>query len=86
MSETTETTLENLDTALGTAAAGEESAAVVVETPVTPAEPKIDEQGRAYATGKRKMPLRAFGSSRAVVSSRSMAKKKRNSSHALCCA
>ena len=50
MSETTETTLENLDTAI----AGEESAAVAAEAPVTPAEPKIDEQGRAYATGKRK--------------------------------
>ena len=54
MSETRETTLENLDTALGTAAAGDESAAAVAETPVAPAEPKIDEQGRAYATGKRK--------------------------------
>ena len=54
MSETTETTLENLDTALGTAAAGDESADVVAETQITPAEPKIDEQGRAYATGKRK--------------------------------
>lgn len=28
--------------------------AVKVETPATPAEPKIDAQGRAYATGKRK--------------------------------
>ena len=54
MSETTEATLENIDTALGTAAAGDEGAAAVAETPVTPAEPKIDEQGRAYATGKRK--------------------------------
>ena len=51
MSETTETTLENLDTAI----AGDETvAAPVAETPVTPAEPQIDEQGRSYATGKRK--------------------------------
>ena len=51
MSETTETTLENLDTAI----AGDETVATsVVETPVTPAEPQIDEQGRSYATGKRK--------------------------------
>lgn len=61
MSETTETTLENLDTALDTAKAGEAAsaemgsdAAAAVEAPVTPAEPKIDEQGRSYATGKRK--------------------------------
>ena len=47
MSETVETTLENLDTAL----AGEGEAAAVE---ATPAEPKIDEQGRSYATGKRK--------------------------------
>ena len=46
MSETVETTLENLDTAI----AGETP--VVVEA--TPVEPKIDAQGRAYATGKRK--------------------------------
>ena len=26
----------------------------LVDAPVTPAEPKIDEQGRSYATGKRK--------------------------------
>ncbi len=50
MSETTETTLENLDTAI----AGENAASAAVETPVTPAEPQIDAQGRAYATGKRK--------------------------------
>ena len=47
MSETVETTLENLDTAL----AGE-GAVEAVEA--APAEPKIDELGRAYATGKRK--------------------------------
>ena len=41
-----ETNLENLDTALA-----EEG--VVVE-PTAPAEPQIDAQGRAYATGKRK--------------------------------
>jgi small subunit ribosomal protein S9 len=46
MSETVETTLENLDTAL----AGETP--MVAEA--TPVEPKIDAQGRAYATGKRK--------------------------------
>lgn len=50
MSETTETTLENLDTAI----AGTDAAAEAVAAPVTPAEPQIDEQGRAYATGKRK--------------------------------
>ncbi len=54
MSETTETTLENLDTALDAAATGETAAADAPETPATPTEPKIDEQGRAYATGKRK--------------------------------
>ena len=42
-----ETTLENLDTAI----AGTEAP---VEASATPAEPQIDEQGRAYATGKRK--------------------------------
>ena len=42
-----ETTLENLDTAI----AGTEAP---VEVTATPAEPQIDEQGRAYATGKRK--------------------------------
>ena len=41
--EAPEATLENLDAAMGLA---EEQAA--------PAEPKIDEHGRAYATGKRK--------------------------------
>ena len=51
MSETTETTLENLDAALaGTPAEGATEAAVSG----TPTEPQIDEQGRAYATGKRK--------------------------------
>ena len=54
MSDTTETTLENLDTAIGAEAAGDESAALVADKPAIPAEPKIDEQGRAYATGKRK--------------------------------
>ena len=49
MSETTETTLENLDTAI----AGE-AAQAAVEAPVVLAEPQIDAQGRAYATGKRK--------------------------------
>jgi small subunit ribosomal protein S9 len=53
MSETTETTLENLDTAI--AGTGDDPvAAAAVDAPVTPAEPKIDEQGRSYATGKRK--------------------------------
>jgi small subunit ribosomal protein S9 len=52
MSETTETTLENLDTVI---AGGDDAvAAVAADAPVTPAEPKIDEQGRSYATGKRK--------------------------------
>ena len=46
-----ETTLENLDTAIAGTDAG---AAAPVEAPATPAEPQIDEQGRAYATGKRK--------------------------------
>ena len=41
-----ETNLENLDTALA-------EDGVVVE-PTAPAEPQIDAQGRAYATGKRK--------------------------------
>jgi small subunit ribosomal protein S9 len=41
-----ETNLENLDTALA-------DEGVVVE-PTAPAEPQIDAQGRAYATGKRK--------------------------------
>ncbi len=41
-----ETSLENLDTALA-------DEGVVVE-PTAPAEPQIDAQGRAYATGKRK--------------------------------
>ena len=53
MSETTETTLENLDTAI--AGTDDDSvAAAAVDAPVAPAEPKIDEQGRSYATGKRK--------------------------------
>ena len=52
MSETTETTLENLDTAIaGTDAA---PASEAVEAPAAPAEPQIDAHGRAYATGKRK--------------------------------
>ena len=38
-----EATLENLDAAMGMA-----------EAPSAPAEPKIDEHGRSYATGKRK--------------------------------
>ena len=54
MSETTETTLENLDTAIAGAGGDDAAVAAVAETPVTPAEPKIDEQGRSYATGKRK--------------------------------
>ena len=53
MSETTETTLENLDSAI--AGTGDDAvAAAAVDAPVTPAEPRIDEQGRSYATGKRK--------------------------------
>lgn len=44
-----ETTLENLDTAI----AGTD-AAVEATTSATPTEPQIDDQGRAYATGKRK--------------------------------
>ena len=36
-------TLENLDAAMG-----------IAEAQAAPAEPKIDEQGRSYATGKRK--------------------------------
>ena len=43
--ETTTTTLENLGAALGTETVDEAAAQ---------AEPKIDPQGRAYATGKRK--------------------------------
>ena len=57
MSETTETTLENLDTALAGEAASAEAGsdgAAAVEALATPAEPKIDAQGRSYATGKRK--------------------------------
>ncbi len=50
MSETTETTLENLDTAI----AGTDAGAAIDAAPSTPAEPQIDAQGRAYATGKRK--------------------------------
>ena len=52
MSETTETTLENLDTAM----AGTSADAGTVESVAagTPTEPQIDAQGRAYATGKRK--------------------------------
>ena len=59
-----ETNLENLDTALA-------EDGVVVE-PTAPAEPQIDAQGRAYATGKRKTPSHAFGLSRAAASSRLM--------------
>ena len=70
MSETTETTLENLDTALGTAAAGDESAAAVAETPVTPAEPKIESKAAPTRRVSEKTPLRAFGLSRVAVSSR----------------
>jgi small subunit ribosomal protein S9 len=54
MSETTETTLENLDTAIAGTDDDAVAAAAAVDAPVTPAEPKIDEQGRSYATGKRK--------------------------------
>ncbi len=54
MSETTETTLENLDTALDAASTGEAAVVDAPEAPATPTEPKIDEQGRSYATGKRK--------------------------------
>ncbi len=43
MAEEEETTLENLDEAMG-----------IAEAPAAPAEPKIDAHGRAYATGKRK--------------------------------
>ena len=46
-----ETTLENLDTAIAGTDAGAETP---VEANSAPAEPQIDEQGRAYATGKRK--------------------------------
>ncbi len=42
-----QTTLENLGDAMGVDAAATEAAAA-------PAEPKIDAQGRSYATGKRK--------------------------------
>ena len=44
-----ETTLENLDQALGQSNESEPADVVAVK-----AEPKIDAQGRAYATGKRK--------------------------------
>lgn len=53
---TEETTLENLDKALAgdAVSADADVVAAVAETATAPAEPKIDAQGRAYATGKRK--------------------------------
>ena len=59
MSDTVETPLENTDTALSSALEGAASAdggvtAETVAAPAAPVEPQIDEQGRAYATGKRK--------------------------------
>jgi len=60
MSDTEPTTLENLGEAMNVAAAAApasaaegDTAAPVVETAII-VEPKIDEHGRAYATGKRK--------------------------------
>ena len=48
-------TLEDLkDVVEGTAAALPDDAEVVAEAEAAPVEPKIDELGRAYATGKRK--------------------------------
>jgi len=54
MSDTETTTLENLGEAMGVAATAEGAAAPVVEGAPAPAEPKIDDLGRSYATGKRK--------------------------------
>lgn len=53
----TETTLENLDEAIAAGAEGVDNALetpAVDQAPTTPTEPQIDDQGRAYATGKRK--------------------------------
>ena len=49
-----ETTLENLDQALKADTPSQATDDVLETTPSTPAEPKIDAQGRSYATGKRK--------------------------------
>ena len=49
-----ETTLENLDQALKAETPPSPTDDVVETTHATPAEPKIDAQGRSYATGKRK--------------------------------
>lgn len=49
MSDTESTTLENLGEAMGVEGAG-----TPAEAPAIAAEPKIDELGRSYATGKRK--------------------------------
>ena len=65
-----ETNFENLDTAL--AEEGE-----VVE-PTAPAEPQIDAQGRAYATGKRKNAIARVWIKPAAASLRLMAAKKPN--------
>ena len=63
MSDKETTTLENLGEAMGAAAAAAPAAvaevpAVAADTPIVEeavvAEPKIDEHGRSYATGKRK--------------------------------
>ena len=61
MSDTETTTLENLGEAMGVAAGAATGAAAAEGDTGTPAaeaaivaEPKIDEHGRSYATGKRK--------------------------------
>lgn len=46
--------VENAEAAATAAPADSEKAAAVVEAEAAPAEPKIDDQGRSYATGKRK--------------------------------
>lgn len=64
-------TLEDLKTAVNEAAAP----TVAATKPATPAEPKIDAQGRAYATGKRKNAIARVwikpGSGKIMVNGRS---------------
>ena len=51
-----------------------------------PVEPKIDDLGRAYATGRRKTPSPGCGSSPAMAASPSMVATKSNFSPVRCCA
>ena len=64
-------------------AAGGEAVAV---DPATLPEPKIDELGRAYATGKRKTLLPAFGLNPATAKSPLMAATKKFTSPVPSCA